>query len=50
LVLVKYDKIYVCGIGLFSRDKGGACANEKWKRCNRVPSEITQGQNDPTAE
>jgi len=24
-----------------SRDKGWACANEKRKRCNRIPSDIT---------
>ena len=28
-----------------SRDKGGACANEKRKRCNRIPSDITLGRN-----
>ena len=32
-----------------SRDKGGACANEKWKRCNRILSEITLGRNYPSA-
>jgi len=33
-----------------SSDKGGACANEKRKRCNRIPSEITLGRNYPSAE
>ena len=28
-----------------SRDKGGACANQKRKRCNRIPSDITIGRN-----
>jgi len=28
-----------------SHDKGGACANEKRKRCNRIPSDITIGRN-----
>ena len=28
-----------------SRDKGGACANEKQKRCNRIPSDITLDRN-----
>ena len=32
-----------------SRDKGGACANEKRERCNRIPSEITLGRNYPSA-
>ena len=32
-----------------SRDKGGACANEKRKWCNRIPSEITHGRNYPFA-
>ena len=32
-----------------SCDKGGACANEKRKRCNRIPSEITLGRNYPSA-
>ena len=31
-----------------SRDKGGACANEKRKRCNQIPSEITLGRNYPS--
>jgi len=26
-------------------DKGGACANEKWKQCNRIPSDITLDRN-----
>ena len=30
-----------------SRDKGAACANEKRKWCNPVPSEITLGRNYP---
>ena len=30
-----------------SSDKGGACANEKGKQCNRIPSEITLGRNYP---
>jgi len=28
-----------------SRDKGGACANEKRKRWNRIPSDITVDRN-----
>ena len=28
-----------------SRVKGGACANENRKRCNRIPSDITLDQN-----
>ena len=28
-----------------SRDKGGACATEKRKRCNRIPSDITLDRN-----
>ena len=28
-----------------SCDKGGACANEKRKRCNRIPSNITLDRN-----
>ena len=28
-----------------SHDKGGACANEKRKRCNRIPSDITLDRN-----
>ena len=32
-----------------SRDKGRSCANEKWKRCNRISSDITLGLNYPTA-
>ena len=28
-----------------SRDKGGACANLKQKRCNRIPSDITIDRN-----
>ena len=28
-----------------SSDKGGACGNEKRKRCSRIPSEITLGRN-----
>ena len=32
-----------------SRDKGGACANEKRKQCNRISSDITLGRNDPIA-
>jgi len=31
------------------RDKGGACANEKRRRCNRIPSEITLSRNYPSA-
>jgi len=31
-----------------SRDKCGASANEKWKRCNRIPSNRTLGRNDPS--
>ena len=27
-----------------SRDKGGACANEKRKLCNWIPPEITLGR------
>jgi len=32
-----------------SHDKDGACANEKRKRCNRIPLEITLGRNYPSA-
>ena len=32
-----------------SRDKGGACANEKRKQSNRIPSDITLGRTYPTA-
>ena len=32
-----------------SCNKGGAYANEKRKRCNRIPSEITLGRNYPSA-
>jgi len=32
-----------------SRDKGRACANEKRKLCNRIPSDYTLGRNYPTA-
>ena len=28
-----------------SRDKGGECAKEKRKRCNRIPSDITLDRN-----
>ena len=28
-----------------SRDQGGACANDKRKLCNRIPSDITIGRN-----
>ena len=33
-----------------SRDKGVACANEKQKLCNRIPSDNILGRNDPTAD
>ena len=32
-------------VNKISRDNGGACANEKRKRCNRIPSDITIGRN-----
>ena len=32
-----------------SHDKGGACATEKRKRCNRISSDITLGRNYPSA-
>jgi len=28
-------------VNKISRVKGGVCANEKRKRCNRIPSDIT---------
>ena len=32
-----------------SRDKGGACENGKWKRCNWISPDITLGRNYPSA-
>ena len=39
-------KISYCTIST-SHDKGGACGNEKRKRCNRISSDITLGLNYP---
>ena len=33
-----------------SRDKSGACANEKRKRCNRILPDNTLGRNYPSVE
>jgi len=50
VVLVYLLYLYIVGfVNKTSRDKGGACSNEKRKRCNWIPSVNTLGRNDPTA-